>query len=366
MARSHPRRIRARTQRLVQVIAAVMAVSLVAGAGFGLAYDPTAAGVARSMTMGAVNGAVLTSLEIGLRAPAGVLRPVPVAILFLARMLIYAAVFVASTLLAAVLVRVAAPAIPMPSMMVMSTRALVLSFVVGLIINFVLVLRTQLGPRALVALITGRYQQPREERRIVMFLDLAGSTQLAERLGDLRFHRFLNRVFFDITDAVLESDGEIYRYVGDEIIVTWLADRGEAARAAIGCLFAIIAALKRREADYRKEFDAAPRLRGALHAGSLIAGEMGDTKREIVMLGDTMNTTARIEEICRRTGRDHIASAAVVRAARTLPEGINVDSLGSFALRGKEAETELFALSGALSGERSGLLRDRENADTHG
>ena len=185
-----------------------------------------------------------------------------------------------------------------------------------------------------------------------MFLDLAGSTQLAERLGDLRFHRFLNRVFFDITDAVLESGGEIYRYVGDEIIVTWLADRGDAARAAIDCLFEIAGALKRREADYRKEFDAAPRLRGALHAGSLVAGEMGDTKREIVMLGDTMNTTARIEEICRTTGRDYIASAAVVRAARTLPDGIKVERLGGFALRGKEAETELFALSQCLNSFR--------------
>ena len=164
MARSHPRRIRARTQRLMQVIAGVMAVSLVAGAGFGLVYDPTAAGVARSMTMGALNGAVLTSLEIGLRPPVGVLRSIPVAILFLVRMLIYAAVFVASTLSAAVLVRLAAPAIPMPNMMVVSTRALVLSFIVGLIINFVLVLRTQLGPRALVAL--ERFPRSRNRRGI--------------------------------------------------------------------------------------------------------------------------------------------------------------------------------------------------------
>jgi adenylate cyclase len=179
----------------------------------------------------------------------------------------------------------------------------------------------------------------------VLFLDLHGSTQLAERLGDKDFHRFLNRVFFDLTDPVIESGGEIYRYVGDEIIVSWRPGR-DAQRAVI-CAFAIEDALARRRADYIRAFGAAPHLRAALHAGPLVIGEMGDVKREIVMLGDTMNTAARIEEVCRAIGRDYIVSEIVLRRAAPLPSGIRAESLGPMPLRGKETNIELFALSRA-------------------
>src|SRR5262249_51717082 len=146
----------------------------------------------------------------------------------------------------------------------------------------------------LLALITGRYHRPRAEDRIVLFMDLRGSTELAERLGDERFHRFLNQVFFDLTDPILEAGGEIYRYVGDEVIVTWAVGRGAKDAACLVCWFDIVAALARRRDAYLRDYAAEPRLRAAIHAGPLIVGEMGDVKREIVMLGDTMNTASRI------------------------------------------------------------------------
>jgi adenylate cyclase len=118
---------------------------------------------------------------------------------------------------------------------------------------------------------------------------------------------------------VLDAGGEIYRYVGNEIIVTWPLAKGARDAAAIACLFAIEDALSRGRAEYRRSFGAEPRLRCALHAGPLIVGEMGDIKREIVMLGDTMNTAARIEEACRTTGRDVIASSSLLHAMRSLP-----------------------------------------------
>jgi adenylate cyclase len=76
----------------------------------------------------------------------------------------------------------------------------------------------------------------------------------------------------------------------------------------------------------------------------LIVGEMGDVKREIVMLGDTMNTTARIEGVCRTMQTDSIASAAALELS-LLPPGVRAQSLGAVALRGKESGIELFALT---------------------
>jgi adenylate cyclase len=112
----------------------------------------------------------------------------------------------------------------------------------------------------------------------------------------------------------------------------------------VGCAFAVEDALARRHAHYRAEFGIEPRLRSALHAGPLIVGEMGDVKREIVMLGDTMNTAARIEGVCRSLEKDYVASAsALARAA--LPSEVRAQSLGPIELRGKESGIELFALT---------------------
>jgi hypothetical protein len=80
------------------------------------------------------------------------------------------------------------------------------------------------------------------------------------------------------------------------------------------------------------------------YAGPLVVGEMGDMKREIVMLGDTMNTTARIEDVCRATGNEAIASAAVLRAVGTLPAGVRATPLEAMTLRGKSDAVALFAL----------------------
>jgi len=71
---------------------------------------------------------------------------------------------------------------------------------------------------------------------------------------------------------------------------------------------------------------------------------MGDVKREIVLLGDTMNTTARIESTCRSTGYDYIASTSAMPEPGTLPPGVLAEKLGPVELRGKLQVVELFGL----------------------
>jgi adenylate cyclase len=181
--------------------------------------------------------------------------------------------------------------------------------------------------------------------RIVAFLDLRGSTQLAERMGTARYHDFLNDVFFDVADPILESGGSVYQYVGDEIVVTWSAPRGLKNAACVAFLFAVEDALARRRPAYLAEFDAVPTMRGALHIGPLMVGEIGDLNRQIVMIGDTMNTASRIEGACRKFGRDYIASGPLLERIGALPPGVVAESLGPVPLAGKSGELELFALS---------------------
>ena len=97
---------------------------------------------------------------------------------------------------------------------------------------FVVDVNSLLGQNVLINFITGRYYAPRLESRVFLFLDMEGSTGLAERLGPLAFHRLVNRFVLDLTRPIVAAHGEIHRYVGDELIATWRLEEGS-PRAAV-------------------------------------------------------------------------------------------------------------------------------------
>ena len=82
-------------------------------------------------------------------------------------------------------------------------------------------------------------ERPVREARVLMFLDLAGSTSLAESMGELRVQDLLTRFFFDIDGAIVAHGGEVHAYVGDEVIVTWPLDERMSGGRCIDCFFAI-------------------------------------------------------------------------------------------------------------------------------
>jgi adenylate cyclase len=79
----------------------------------------------------------------------------------------------------------------------------------------------------------------------------------------------------------------------------------------------------------------------------VVTGEMGSVKKEIVFLGDTVNTAARIQDLCRQTG-DHVLASGDLIDRLELPPGIAKRSLGDLRLRGKGADLALYALTEAL------------------
>lgn len=204
---------------------------------------------------------------------------------------------------------------------------------IGVAIAFLAVDRL-LGRGNLLRLIAGRYHRPREEERVFLFLDMEGSTAAAETLGATRFLELLAEGVLEATPPLLEARGEIHRYVGDEIVVTWPGPRAEAAVAgAVAALEALDAAAPRFQAKY----GVAPRFRAGLHVGPVAVGEIGDARREIVFLGDTIDVAKRLETAARDRGprvpvSDAIASRVTDPAPRARPS-----DLGEIALPGKAA-----------------------------
>ena len=219
------------------------------------------------------------------------------------------------------------------------------SLSVSVVYNLLLGIDALLGPGVLFAFVAGRYFRPRIEERALLFIDMRGSSAIAERLGEVRFLAFLNRFVADVSLAIAREGGEIHKYVGDEVIATWRLAPG--AGNAPRCLDACFAALGRLEAGaaaYEREFGACADFRASLHCGPVAVGELGFLKKEIALIGDAMNTAARILDACRETGRPVLASAALLDRLAGLPEGVARRPLGPLAMRGKEQAVALFAL----------------------
>lgn len=219
--------------------------------------------------------------------------------------------------------------------------AFLIAVLVAAIISIIIEITRLLGTEATLSLLTGRYRQPRLEDRIVLFADLTGSTTLAESIGDLRFHAFLGDVALDLSPAIEAARGDVHRYVGDAVIVTWRLSQKDACDAALQCAAQMHQALDSAAPRYLAEFGSAPRLRIALHCGPLAAGEIGDWKKEIALLGDTMNTAARIEAAARAFDTATAVSDDVARLLSAEAKA-TLTPLPGYAANGKREDLALW------------------------
>jgi class 3 adenylate cyclase len=173
-----------------------------------------------------------------------------------------------------------------------------------------------------------------------MFLDIADSTALAERLGEVRVHDLITRFFSDIDQPIAYQDGEVHAYVGDEVIVTCpLSENPERNARPLRCFFAIEQRMIELAPSYAKEFGVLPRFRAGIHAGPVVVSEYGVAKRQIAYFGDTMNVAARLCEHCKVTGETLVASADMLRSA-AVPHGLGLGPSASLSLRGRRAPVE--------------------------
>jgi adenylate cyclase len=217
--------------------------------------------------------------------------------------------------------------------------------VVAVLMVFALQMNRMIGTNVLRYFLAGRYHRPTAEERIFLFLDLERSTALAERLGSARYFELLRRFVDDLTDPIVASRGEIYQYAGDEVVVTWPIAEGVRAANCVRCFFWSRDAVAREAARYTRDFGTVPRFRAGLHGGLVTAGELGDLRRQIVFVGDILNTAARLEEYAKRSGLDLVVSDSLLRRLE-LPPGIEARHCGELDLRGKEAPVAAYSLSG--------------------
>lgn len=219
----------------------------------------------------------------------------------------------------------------------------IISTLSALAISFIHLVSRKFGQGVLLQYVLGKYYQPREEERIFMFMDLRSSTRIAEQLDHKQYHKFLNDIFHDISEPILEYHGEIYQYVGDEVVITWSVDEGIKSERCVRCFFAICAVLERKNPHYKKKYGVEAKMKAGMHCGVVTTGEIGDLKTEIVYHGDAVNTTSRIQEMCNDLRASLLVSGDLLQRCQ-LSGKFALEGGGTLRLRGKEKVIEVYSV----------------------
>jgi adenylate cyclase len=327
----------------IKLFLRVLAVSAVIGAVYGRLQSPEGSsphigvmvGIASALLVaGCISGIEIFLLREG--TPMKRLLRLPFIAMVTLKSLVYGGI-VAAIVTGAAQLHVLFPKSYHSALVDRREQLVTIGFSLATTVIFIVILQAAslVGRRTFRDLVLGRYRQPRAERRFFLFVDVVGSTAIAERLGPLEAHRFLAAVFSITAEPVAACRGEIYQYVGDEIVVTWTEDEGRPEARPLRCYFEMKAALAARAAEFRARYGAEPELRAALHLGEVIAGEVGEQRRAIVFHGDVMNTASRLEQATRDLGVRFIASADALQVLGP-PSDMEFKDFGAVTLRGRQ------------------------------
>ncbi|MEJ2196276.1 MAG: adenylate/guanylate cyclase domain-containing protein, partial [Ignavibacteriaceae bacterium] len=207
------------------------------------------------------------------------------------------------------------------------------TIIMSFAINFLLQVNKMMGKGVLFSLFFGKYHNPRQEEKIIMFLDLTSSTSIAEKLGDLKYSAFLKDFFNDLDDAIKLSKGVVYQYVGDEVVILWDVADGCENNNCINCFTVAVEIIEKQKENYLSKYGVLPTFKAGIHYGQVIITEVGSMKSEIVYHGDSMNTAARLCAACNKYDQSLLISADLLGYLTEIDTQYSVDSIGLINLK---------------------------------
>jgi adenylate cyclase len=213
--------------------------------------------------------------------------------------------------------------------------------VIFFITQLFMLINERYSPGVFMDIFLGKYLQPKIEKRIIMFMDLKDSTPIAEKLGHQLYFKFIRDFIYQVSSAIIEYEGRIYQYVGDEAVSSWLFDKMNTRK----CMDAVILArrnIQKKSEHFRREYGLVPEFRVGIHLGDVTVGEIGVIKKDLAMTGDTMNTTARIRSATNDLNHNFIVSKQFMENIDL--EEWQTENLGPVELKGKNSEIVLYSL----------------------
>ncbi len=198
------------------------------------------------------------------------------------------------------------------------------------------------GPGNMWKLIKAEYYEPKQEERVFMFIDLRSSTTIAEKLGHLKYTGLIQDCFAELS-VVSKFGAEIYQYVGDEVVLTWLSKSGLDNSNCVMSFLSFRDILKDKREYFLSTYGYIPEFKAGAHIGTVTAAEIGQIKRDIQYFGDTINTASRIQDRCNEFACDILCSDKLYNQ---LPQSgkDELQEVAEVLLKGKTEKTRLYGI----------------------
>lgn len=218
-------------------------------------------------------------------------------------------------------------------------------FVLGHLITFVRSVHKKFGTRVFVNTLLGKYQDPKEEDLVFMFMDLKNSTTICEELGNIRYSNFIRDYYKLLSNCCEENQGEIYQIAGDGAFLTWKTAACRHKARPLNCFYDFKDALLHTQKKFLRRYGVSPDFKAAVHCGKVISTEVGNFGSEMAYHGDVLNTTSRIQSLCSKLGQDFLISEDFfAKLPLPLPHRFICTKAGSFELKGKKNAIMIFSL----------------------
>lgn len=204
----------------------------------------------------------------------------------------------------------------------------------------------------------------REVPATILFSDLAGFTSMSEGLPPQAVSKALIRYFERATEGILDNNGTIIKYVGDAVLATWgvpvKMDR-EADRAIEAAIqMQLASALPITLESARGAVEQVLETRIGINAGTVLAGNLGSSRRfDYTVIGDAVNTAARLEGLNKMLGTSILVSEAVLAKCHE-PERFLKRMMGNFVVKGKTQGIVVFEILG-FRDDPAAAIRKRKN-----
>ncbi|PTL77025.1 adenylate/guanylate cyclase domain-containing protein [Vitiosangium sp. GDMCC 1.1324] len=191
-------------------------------------------------------------------------------------------------------------------------------------------------------LLSGRMPEGGERRAVtICFTDIRDFTRLSESQSPEETLRLLNLYFGRMCEIVAAHGGLVNKFLGDGMLIVFGAPthQPDDARRALAAAREMLA-----EAELMRERGEFPDLRigVALHRGEAVVGNVGGAQRqEYTVIGDTVNTTSRVQDLTKALGR----ALLLTRECReALGDEATFEPLGAHAVKGRLQQLELFGI----------------------
>lgn len=184
----------------------------------------------------------------------------------------------------------------------------------------------------------------------ILFSDLADFTTMSDGLPPQSLSKALISYFESATEGILDNKGTIIKYIGDAVLATWgapLKSDREADRA-------IEAAIQMQRATVAPITLETPggvisqvlETRIGINSGLALAGNLGSSRRfDYTVVGDSVNTAARLEGLNKMLGTSILVSEAVL-AKCVEPERFLKRRMGRYVLKGRKSSIEVYEILG--------------------